>query len=135
MFLFKHQDRGSFHVLEKSYEIFLEQKDFYGFLVEFSWKQENLSQMCARYLGMIRGAFHSRKVSYTLAKILWSSRKSIENLCRCFCPERVSYAFWNELNGPRNEISLGQSQFDLHQFMENCSLKAELCAFEIIQKK
>ena len=44
--------RGAFHSFEKAYEIFSEQKDFYGFLMDFSCKQRNFGQRRTRFFGV-----------------------------------------------------------------------------------
>ena len=44
--------RGAFHSVEKAYEIFAEQKDFYGFLMDFSCKQKDFCQRRTRFFGV-----------------------------------------------------------------------------------
>ena len=44
--------RGALHSLEKAYEIFSEQKDLYGFLMDFSGKQKDFCQRCTRVFGV-----------------------------------------------------------------------------------
>ena len=44
--------RGAFHSIEKAYEIFAEQKDFYGFLMDFSCKQKDSCQRRTRFFGV-----------------------------------------------------------------------------------
>ena len=44
--------RGAFHSFEKAYEIFSEQKDFYGFLMDFSCKQKDFCQRRTRFFGV-----------------------------------------------------------------------------------
>ena len=43
--------RGALHSLEKAYEIFLEQKNIYGFLMDFSWKQKDFCRRYKRFFG------------------------------------------------------------------------------------
>ena len=44
--------RGAFHSFEKAYEIFSEQKDFYGFLMDFSCKQKDSCQRLTGFFGV-----------------------------------------------------------------------------------
>ena len=44
--------RGAFHSFEKAYEIFSEQKDFYGFLMDFPCKQKDFCQRRTRFFGV-----------------------------------------------------------------------------------
>ena len=44
--------RGAFHSFEKAYEIFSEQKDFYGFLMDFPGKQKDFCQRRTRFFGV-----------------------------------------------------------------------------------
>ena len=44
--------RGAFHSFEKAYEIFPAQKDFYGFLMDFSGKQKDFCQRRTRFFGV-----------------------------------------------------------------------------------
>ena len=44
--------RGAFHSFEKAYEIFSAQKDFYGFLMDFSGKQKDFCQRRTRFFGV-----------------------------------------------------------------------------------
>ena len=44
--------RGAFHSFEKAYEIFSEQKDFYGFLTDFTCKQKDFCQRRTRFFGV-----------------------------------------------------------------------------------
>ena len=44
--------RGAFHSFIKAYEIFSEQKDFYGFWMDFSSKQKNFCQRRTRFFGV-----------------------------------------------------------------------------------
>ena len=45
-------ERGAFHSFEKAYEIFSEQRDFYGFLMDFSCKQNDSCQRRTRFFGV-----------------------------------------------------------------------------------
>ena len=51
-FLALFNSRGALHSLEKAYEIFSEQKDLYGFLMDFSGKQKDFCQRCTRFFGV-----------------------------------------------------------------------------------
>ena len=44
--------RGARHSSEKAYEIFSEQKDLTGFLMDFSLRQKDFCQRCTRFLGV-----------------------------------------------------------------------------------
>ena len=43
--------RGAFHSFENAYYIFSEQKDLYGFLMDFSSKQKDFCQKCTKFFG------------------------------------------------------------------------------------
>ena len=46
--------RGAIHSFEKAYEIFSEQKDSYGFFMDFSCKQKDFCQRRTRFFGVTR---------------------------------------------------------------------------------
>ena len=43
---------GAFHSFQKAYEIFSEQRDFYGFLMDFSCKLRDFCQRRTRFFGV-----------------------------------------------------------------------------------
>ena len=46
------RNEGHFTHWKKRTRFFSEQKDLYGFLIDFSWKQKDFCQRCTRFLGV-----------------------------------------------------------------------------------
>ena len=83
-------DRGAFHSFKKAYEIFSQQKDFYGFLVDFSCKQKDFCQRRTKFFGV---KCPSAQMKRETGKSSRAQAITILQSCRQYHFERIHQIF------------------------------------------